>query len=297
MFFIIDRTGDKGVCMPNPEPTNIVNSEISGIISIDNITYDANQFLKSLVSQGIEIKQFGNSLKVGNQLLSPNTNLPTQNILSQDVIQKQFKQLFTEISLLKSRLNANHNNDLSNKDTNDSIAAQKSSSFNNSNLEELDQSQKTVISTKTLPNDIGESNLKRKWAPQFDINSLDNTNIHPDIKYQTQYYTFGAKPKGKDLKFDQQINPAITQQFSPFYDNNGKKTLSVEDSVDSNKTPLDVLALELFNRIEINNKLVCPECLSKLPVHAMFCSNCGFKVQKRELNLPIKDIDEDVDNP
>ena len=285
--------------MPNPEPTNIVNSEISGTISIDSITFDANQILKSLVSQGIEIKRFGNSLKVGNQFLSPCTHSAVQNVLSQEIIQKQFKQLFAEISLLKSRLNTDPTNNSYNRVASDSVNAQKNFSLNNSITDELTQSQKAVPIPKPSSNDIGENNLKRKWTPQFDMNSLENTGVHPDIKYQTQYYTLGAKPKEKDLKLDQPT-PAVMMTPSPQpstpNDTNVKDLSYTEESIDSKKTPLDVLALELFNRIELNNKLVCPECLNKLHVHAIFCSNCGLKVQKRELNLPIKDMDESNDH-
>ena len=60
------------------------------------------------------------------------------------------------------------------------------------------------------------------------------------------------------------------------------KDQKLNDSME--ESSLEKLTEELVSKIEKN--LVCPKCLNTLPNSAYFCSRCGLKVQKKELNLP-----------
>ncbi|MHA1992255.1 MAG: hypothetical protein ACW981_20415 [Candidatus Hodarchaeales archaeon] len=271
------------------DPVDITYSSISGIVTIDNKLYDCSQILQSLSTQGFPLKKYGSSLKIGNQVISPipsSSNIPISSPGAQNIIQTQFKQLFDEINALKEKIN--NNSAFENQiepDPLDSIESLFQShnddrkSLNDfpesKNWDNLIQEEETV-SQQTF--DVGENNLQRKWSNNRNDNYSQDES-HPDMKYQTEYFSLGMQPKNRSDGGIQ--NKSLSRhQFNEVISSDGP----VEPNDLLNDSSLEKLTEELVSRIEKN--LVCPKCLSNLPNSAYFCSKCGLKVQKKDLKIP-----------
>ncbi len=272
--------------MSNPIPTDISFANISGIVTIDNKLYDCMQILQSLCTQGFPIKKYGSSLKIGNQVISPipsNENITVSTLATQNIIQSQFAQLFDEINVLKQKINAKNDTEAfsgTNCGTPESVF-EPIEEETRSELDNVPKEWENLIQDdKNLPHrnfDVGESNLQRKWENKDEKTPL-NSKSYPNAKFKTEYYSLGMKSKERNhpssnvplnrMQFDQVISSHPDQKLND----------SMEES------SLEKLTEELVSRIEKN--LVCPKCLNTLPNSAFFCSRCGLKVQKKELNLP-----------
>ena len=267
---------------------------ISGVITIDNQLYDAQQVIQSIILQGFFIKRFGSTLKVGNQLITPipPSQYPTGPV-AQNIIDSQFQQLFEEINKLKEKIEQQPSAFTAKQGQTVDNEPRKSQFLQENSLEETTQGQETweqLINQKEEPSespsavepeqDLGEANLQRKWAStQYDQSPL-NKDLPPDLKFKTEYYTLGLK-KRKSFDFTKHLNKQSVATFKAIHGIHDEKASEQDQYADSS---LDQLAEELINKIE--DQSICPKCLSNIPANAYFCSKCGLKVKKKELKIP-----------
>ncbi len=256
------------------------NSDIQGYFTYNSEKYSINDLVGALLSQGISVHKVGTNLKIGQKIINPIVNNPSnysdriENPVNDNVIQgltSQIQRIFNELNKLKDHLG-----------------------INNTIMQELSSTEKQLFDFSSYTpkvQKLDQFDAKKKWN---DFIPNKNFDLNPEHKLQ----------QGKDtpiIALGRKKSPSLIDEYTDLVSNKGVIDNDALDSLSTklfntaNRTPFNLdskstLRSSLLNQSNEKSSAAtsdsnnfpytkCDQCNSKIPNEAKFCSKCGKNIR------------------